>query len=181
VVAKRGQIQLPAREQSSYSLVIKQNALFTALMPELSLRYPMVCIVRNPVDVLLSWLTVNLPVNRGNLPAGERFDAHLKSSLQGEDCLSRQMIIYQWFMTKFLFSGLPIVRYEDIVSSGGTELDHALGYAPIEREGLTAQVRQFDDETKITLEKAMPKLLALNCGELYTNSDIMLAHCEAVK
>ena len=108
VVAKRGQIQLPAREKDSYWLVIKQNALFTALLAELSLRYPMVCIVRNPVDVLLSWMTVDLPVNRGHIPAGERFDARLKSSLQGEDCLSRELIIYQWFMGGFLSSTFPV-------------------------------------------------------------------------
>jgi len=117
LVAKRGQIQLPARKKNSYSLVVKQNALFTALMSELSLHYPMVCIVRNPVDVLLSWLTVDLPVNRGHIPAVERFDAKLKAALLTPVCLTRQLIIYQWFMQSFLKSGLPIVRYEDVIAS----------------------------------------------------------------
>jgi hypothetical protein len=172
VVAKRGQIQLPAREQSSYSLVIKQNALFTALMPELSLRYPMVCIVRNPVDVLMSWLSVDLPVNRGHIPAGERFDAKLKAALSESDCLTRQLIICQWFMQSFLKSGLPIVRYEDVIASNGVALDNALGIQPFEREALSLQDRDFDNKVLQTLASAAASLTKLDCGTLYSQADI---------
>ena len=175
VVAKRGEMQLPAREKNSYSLVVKQNALFTALMPKLTKQFPMICIVRNPVDVLLSWLTVDLPVNRGHIPAGERFDANLKNSLQGQDCLSRQLMIYQWFMNRFLASNLPCIRYEDIVSSDGALLEQSLVWQPIVRESLTLQEREFDDDVLLTLEKAKRKLLALDCGSLYTQTDIQLA------
>jgi hypothetical protein len=80
-VAERGMVQLPPRDKNSYELIIKQNALFTALIPVLAKEFQMVCIVRNPVDVLLFWLTVDLPVNRGHIPAGERFDAS-RSSIQ---------------------------------------------------------------------------------------------------
>ena len=175
VVAKRGQIQLPARKSGSYKLVVKQNALFTALLPELSKLYPIVCIVRNPVDVLLSWLTVDLPVNRGHIPAGERFDVALKAKLQEPDCLKRQLIIYQWFVDAFLTSGLPIVRYEDIISSNGTALDHAMALTPIKREVLNKQKRKFDDKVINSLKKAKNKLLTLNCAELYTNEEIVKA------
>lgn len=172
VVAQRGQIQLPAREKNSYSLVVKQNALFTALMPELALRYPMVCIVRNPVDVLLSWFTVDLPVNRGHIPAGERFDAKLKAALSEPDCLTRQLIIYQWFMQSFINRGLPIVRYEDVIVSNGVALDTALGLEPFERGALSTQERVFDDNVLQTLANAAGYLTKLDCGELYSQADI---------
>lgn len=172
VVAKRGQIQLPAREKNSYDLIIKQNALFTALMPELILRYQMVCIVRNPVDVLLSWLTVDLPVNSGHLPAGERFDTKLKNSLLEPDCITRQLIIYQWFMQAFLNSGLPIVRYEDVIVSNGVDLDNALGLTPYRREVLSMQDRDFDLKVLQTLVSAADKLFRLNCGSHYSQADI---------
>lgn len=175
VVAKRGVVQLPAREKNSYELIIKQNALFTALMPMLASQFEMICIVRNPVDVLLSWLTVDLPVNRGHIPAGERFDAGLKDSLQGEACLSRQVIIYQWFMSRFLSSSLPCIRYEDIVSSDGAVLDQALGWEVIRRDALSGQIREFDNDTLVTLKKAIPLLLALDCGDLYIQEDIKSA------
>jgi hypothetical protein len=154
---------------------VKQNALFTVLMPELSARFSMICIVRNPVDVLLSWLTVDLPVNRGHIPAGERFDLRLRDSLGGEDCLSRQLIIYQWFITRFLSSGLPCIRYEDIVNSDGLILDQSLGFTPLVRSSLAVQERTFGESTLTTLKKAKPKLLTLNCGDLYSTDDIELA------
>jgi hypothetical protein len=175
VVAQRGMVQLPPHEKNSYELVIKQNALFTALMPMLVPQFPMICIVRNPVDVLLSWLTVDLPINRGHIPAGERFDAALKNSLQGAECLSRQMIIYQWFMQRFLWSSLPCIRYEDIVSSDGAVLDQALGWEAITRGALSTQIREFDNDTLCTLKQAIPSLLALNCGDLYTQAEIKMA------
>lgn len=175
VSIRQGEVQLPALDKNSYSLIIKQNALFTALIPALSLQFSMTCIVRNPVDVLLSWLTVDLPVNRGHIPAGERFDVKLKSSLQGEECLSRQLIIYQWFMTRFFSSGLPVVRYEDVISSDGAILDEILGWGAIERDSLRIQERSFDNNTLLTLYKAKAKLVSLNCGDLYTRTDIELA------
>jgi hypothetical protein len=175
VVAKRGEVQLPACKKDSYTLIIKQNALFTALMPELTKQFPMICIVRNPVDVLLSWLTVDLPVNRGHIPAGERFDAKLKVALSEPDCLTRQLIIYQWFMQAFLNSGLPIVRYDDIISSDGAILDKTFGWKATERAVLAVQERKFDKDTLMTLEKAKTRLLALNCGDLYTKKEIEVA------
>lgn len=173
--ARQGVVQLPARDKNSYSLIIKQNALFTALMPELALRFPMICIVRNPVDVFLSWLTVDLPVNRGHIPGGERFDNRLKTDLLEPDCLKRQLIIYQWFILSFLNSGLPIVRYEDIISSDGEVLDQSFDWTMIDRSTLSSQKREFDIHTLLTVGEVKTKLLSLNCGDLYTKTDIELA------
>jgi hypothetical protein len=175
VIAKRGEVQLPPRNKTSYELIIKQNALFTALLPELSRHFSIICIVRNPIDVLLSWLTVDLPINRGHIPAGERFDAKLKSSLIGLNSLQRQLVIYQWFISKFLYSGLPIIRYEDIIQTNGQKLDEALGLLPINRERLTKQERSFDSETLQQLLSIKTDLLNLQCGDLYSKDDITSA------
>jgi hypothetical protein len=85
------------------------------------------------------------------------------------------LIIYQWFMTRFLSSTLSVVRYEDVVSSNGAALDQALGWQGIERDSLSAKERKFDKQTLLTLEHAIPKLLALDCGDLYKQADIRLA------
>jgi hypothetical protein len=181
VMAKRGHMQLNARSSESYQLVVKQNALFTALIDTLSPRYPMVCIVRNPVDVLASWLSVDLPVNRGRIPAGEHFDPELKQTLtQTKDCLSRQLFIYQWFVNKFIHSGLPIIRYEDVIASGGTVLDKALGLSVIDREKLNAKERTFDKQTLDKLELALPRLLEFELDGLYTKQDIQLSFDRAI-
>jgi hypothetical protein len=175
VVAKRGEVQLSPRNQTSYELIIKQNALFTALLPELSKHYSIICVVRNPIDVLLSWLTVDLPVNRGHIPAGERFDVKLKSSLVGLNRLQRQLAIYQWFMTTFLDSGLPIVRYEDVIQTNGHRLDDVLGLMPISRDNLVKQERSFNSETLHKLLSIKTGLLNLQCGDLYSKDDISSA------
>jgi hypothetical protein len=176
VVAKRGEMQLDARDASSYDLVVKQNALFTALISELSSRFPMICIVRNPVDVLLSWMTVDLPINRGHIPAGERFDPILRQKLaQQEACLSRQLTIYQWFIVKFLSSRLPIVRYEDVIASGGANLDKALGFSEMAREPLQSKQRTFSQDVLQQLDLAIPRLLDLDFAGLYCQEDILRA------
>ncbi|WP_438865002.1 sulfotransferase domain-containing protein [Neptunicella sp.] len=175
VVAKRGKIQLAPRLAKSYQLVVKQNALFTALLPLLSKNYPIVCIVRNPVDVLLSWMTVDLPVNRGHIPAGERFSPELREMLRGKDCLQRQLTIYQWFINQFSQSGLSIVRYEDVIHSNGAVLDKAIGLAEIQRDRLTAKKRQFELSIVDRIESVLPRLFAMDYAGLYCVADIQLA------
>jgi len=121
-------------------------------------------------------MSVDLPVNRGRIPAGEHFDPRLKQSLDmTKDCLSRQLYIYQWFINKFRLSGLPVIRYEDVVASGGAVLDTALGLPSIEREKLNAIERTFAKPTLGKLELALPKLLALELGGFYTKQDIQFS------
>lgn len=119
--ATRGLVTLPAID-SSTKLFVKQNALFTALSTELSEQFEIVAIVRNPVDVLLSWMTVNLPVNKGRLPAGEKYDLELANHLKEGSVFERQVKIYRWFIEKFRQAGLTPVRYEDIIHTNGAVL-----------------------------------------------------------
>lgn len=100
-----------------FTLVIKHNALFTALLPELTNALPVYGIVRNPLAVLASWNQVDLPVNQGHLPAGEMFDPALKAQLaQIGDRLQRQLHILEWFCRQYAdhLAG-RILRYEDFV------------------------------------------------------------------
>jgi len=100
-----------------FTLVIKHNALFSALLPELSEAAPVFGIVRNPLSVLASWNSVNLPVNAGRLPAGEMFCRDLQQRLsQTPDAIDRQLHILEWFCARFV-QYLPsrILCYEDFV------------------------------------------------------------------
>lgn len=112
--------QIDVRHQlldEHFTLVIKHNALFTALLPELNHALPVYGIVRNPLAVLASWNQVDLPVNQGHVPAGEMFDPALKSQLaQIGDRLQRQLHILEWFCRQYAdhLAG-RILRYEDFV------------------------------------------------------------------
>lgn len=128
--ASRGEIEVGKELSRDFTLVIKHNAAFTALLPELAQRFQTWAIVRNPLAVLASWHSVSLPVSKGRLPAGERLDPALAEALTAEDDLvGRQLVVLDWFFNRF-HSHLPpdrVLPYEDIVASGGTALAEACG------------------------------------------------------
>ncbi len=124
-----GLIDVSARAlPADFTLIIKHNALFTALLPELAASFPMYAIVRNPLAVLASWNLVDLPINKGHIPAAEQFDPALKSKLAATpDVLDRQLHILEWFCARYLqhLNGRWL-RYEDFVKEPRT-LVGALG------------------------------------------------------
>ena len=115
---------------AEFLLLAKHNALFAALLPELAEHHPILGLVRNPVAVLASWRTADLPVARGRIPAGERFDPALARRLDAEPCaLARQVAVLDWFFARYR-DHLPahrILRYEDVTASDGGVLFRALG------------------------------------------------------
>lgn len=105
-------------QNQDFTLVIKHNALFTALLPELHEAFPTYGIVRNPLSVLASWNSVALPVNEGRVPAGEMYSHELADLLADTPGrIERQLHILEWFCQNFA-QYLPsrIVRYEDFVT-----------------------------------------------------------------
>ncbi len=121
----QGEIPVDKPLSGGFTLLIKHNALFAALLPGLARSTACLGLVRNPVAVLASWQTVDLPVNRGRIPAGERFDRQLHRALENEgNVLRRQIVLLNWFFDRFRTHLEPqsILRYEDVVASGGRAL-----------------------------------------------------------
>ncbi len=128
--ARRGRIRLEAPMPPGFTLVVKHNAAFTALLPALGERFDTCAIVRNPLAVLASWHSVDLPVSRGRLPAGEHFDPGLARRLDAEpDRIARQLLILDWLFDRYHHSLPParVLAYEDVVASGGAVLADAFG------------------------------------------------------
>jgi hypothetical protein len=113
-------IDVSARQLApDFTLVIKHNALFTALLPQLANVFPVFAIIRNPLAVLASWNLVDLPINKGHIPAAEQFDQKLKNKLASlPDALDRQLCILEWFCERYCshLSGRWL-RYEQFVSA----------------------------------------------------------------
>lgn len=129
---ERGTIRVNKALDSSFVLVVKHNALFAALLARLTPRFACLALVRNPVAVLSSWETVDLPVRRGRVPAAERFDPALRKALDRErDVLRRRVLVLNWFFARYraLLPRTRILRYEDVVRSGGGVLRQTLAGA----------------------------------------------------
>ena len=75
--AEWGEIAIDKPLSTRFALLIKHNALFAALLPHLVESFSCLALVRNPLAVLASWQTVDLPVSRGRIPAGEELDPAL--------------------------------------------------------------------------------------------------------
>ncbi|WP_374013078.1 hypothetical protein [Pseudoxanthomonas koreensis] len=128
--AERGRIRLDPPPSPGFTLVVKHNAAFTALLPDLAARFTTCAIVRNPLAVLASWHSVDLPVSHGRLPAGEHFDPELARRLDAEpDRVARQLLILDWLFARYHHSLPPerVLAYEDVVASGGVLLAEAFG------------------------------------------------------
>lgn len=120
-----------------FALFIKHPALFTAMACRLRERYPLYAVVRHPLFVLASWQTVDAPVNRGRVPAGESVAPDLKRTLNAiGSARDRQLALLQWFFE--IYKAFPlgfVIRYEDLVSSPTDTLAHLHPFrAPIPLE-----------------------------------------------
>ena len=135
-----GEIAIDKPLSARFTLLIKHNALFAALLPRLTESFSCLALVRNPLSVLASWQTVDLPVHRGRIPAGEELDGDLHRALEREpEVLRRQLIVLDWFFGRFHAHLDPenVIRYEDVVESGGLALFRRLGHAGAQPAELT--------------------------------------------
>lgn len=125
MLASHGLVHIEPRPSPGFTLVIKHNAVFTALLPELATSCRMLALVRHPLSVLASWNSVELPVSAGRIPAAEPFDPGLTASLdREEDVVQRQLLVLEWFFSRFdrLLPARDVLRYEDMIGSQGERL-----------------------------------------------------------
>ena len=134
-----GEILLDKPLSPSFTLLLKHNGGFAMLLPELLDHFEVLALVRNPVSLLASWQTVDLPIHQGRMPAVERFHADLHQTLRNEpDRLRRQVLVLDWFFSRFRECMPPerVLRYEDMVASGGRSLFRRLGVTAPQGEPL---------------------------------------------
>jgi len=124
-LASKGRIRIGKEIGRDFFLVVKDPPMFTALLPILVQRFPTFAVVRNPLAVLASWNSVDIPAREGRVPRAEAYDPDLARRLISiEDRLGRQLGLLDWWCERFE-QFLPqdhILRYEDIVGSGGKAL-----------------------------------------------------------
>lgn len=123
-IAEKGKIAIEKELHPGFYLVIKQPGLFTALLPTLKKRFPCYAIVRNPLAVMASASSI-MEREGQKTSAIDRYDPELASRFRSvEDDTERALLRFHiWF--ELYQRELPakhILRYEDIVASGGRAL-----------------------------------------------------------
>jgi len=130
--ATTGEIRVDKPLSPAFTLIIKHNAAFTALLPWLTPVFECCAIVRNPLAVLASWNSVDLPITQGRLPMAERLNPALSTWLDAEpDVLERQLYLLDWLFSQYAQALPPegIIQYEQLISSHGAALAEATGIA----------------------------------------------------
>jgi hypothetical protein len=123
-MAKRGIVQLGVPARDPFVVAVKQPVAFTALIPLLASRLAMAAVVRNPLATLASWESVPMKVRDGRSGMQAEIAPGLGERLAAEpDRVERQLVLLDWLWARI--AQLPserIVRYEDVVATGGAAL-----------------------------------------------------------
>ena len=126
---EKGKIVVNKELDDRFFLVVKQPGLFTAMLPYLIERLPCYALVRNPLSVLASRVSLGRSVDtseREPTTAALRYDAALRCRMTNVErgSLEWKLEMMSWACERFA-SELPeenVLRYEDIVASGGRAL-----------------------------------------------------------
>lgn len=122
-IVEKGNIPVGKDLSPDFQLVIKQPGLFTALLPVLLARFPCYAIVRNPLPILASVdsITSRLP----GVPATAKYDPELIRRYEiAKDPVDAHLRRLDFHFARYLDLLPPdhLLRYEDLVASGGRAL-----------------------------------------------------------
>lgn len=119
---EKGYVAVAKPLSDDFLLGIKHLGPFTAMLPDLISHLPCYALVRNPLAILASWNSVDLPMREGRHPAAERLDPDLARALARlTDRFDRQIHLLAWYFEKYA-AVLPksaVLRYENVIASHG--------------------------------------------------------------
>jgi hypothetical protein len=128
-VVTHGEVKIDRPMTKDFTLVVKHPGLFTFHLEALVGHFPLCAIVRNPLSVLSSWNSVDLPIRNGRITATEKLAPDLAKALDAlPDATARQLHILDWYLGRFarLVEPSKIVRYEEMIASRGKALAAAV-------------------------------------------------------
>ena len=160
---------------SDFSLYIKHPSFFSAALPFLIQAFDCYASIRNPLSVLRSWQDCPFPVSRGRAPAAEQISPNLRARLDAEsDVLSRQLVLLDFLFDRYhRFIPNRVIRYEDIVSSGGHALEMINAQAHLLDENLVSR-NSRGIGGRPSAQLVADRLLASDnsCWNFYTRDDV---------
>lgn len=174
-LATKGAVSLGVPDDEDFILAIKHPVAFTALLAVMSEYFRMVAIVRNPLATLASWESVPMPVRDGRLGMPPTFLPQVDGRLDAiADRIDRQVELLEWFFEQIAthLDDSAVIRYEDVVNSGGGALARLAPSAARLRVALT--ITNTARLTRTHLSDLARRLLARDGAyrRYYSRSDI---------
>jgi hypothetical protein len=128
-IVERGPIHFEKKLSPDFKLILKHCAEFTLLLPELNESFNCYAIIRNPLALLGSWASVDVPVSRGKVAKSAKLLPMFHQKIEGIDgLLDKQLYILDWYFSQYTnFSEEQIIRYEDIITTKGGALSLMAG------------------------------------------------------
>ena len=130
---RRTKIRFDKELSEDFTLVMKHCAEFSLLFPELTERFTCFAMVRNPLALLGSWNSVSVPVSRGRVAKSKRLLPSFYESIEKRDSLlDKQIHIMKWYFNQYKsMDPSRIIKYEELISSNGKNLEGIVGEATI--------------------------------------------------
>lgn len=150
-----------------FTLIIKHPNAFSAMLEGLGGNCPVFAMIRNPLAVLASWNSIDAPFRTGHAPIAETLCPMLKERLAriaDED--ARQLALLSWYFEQFqrFLPASRIIRYEDMIASGGAALASIAPAAAGMNEPLRCKNR---NPAYTTLDRRALAALLLESGGAY--------------
>lgn len=159
MILQRSEVYFDKELSPDFDLFLKHNAGFSLLMPEIFDVFPCYALIRNPLAILGSWRSVNVPVSRGRVAKSKKLLPKFHNDIESHiGLLEKQLFILSWYFNQF--STLPmrnIIRYEDLIESNGQILQALTSGIYDLKEDLQSKNHNpvYDDDLIIQLGEAL--------------------------
>jgi len=167
----RGVIEVGKPLSDDFTLCVKENPGFTALLPELAEQFRCVAIVRNPLATVLSQASIEFAVAPGAIGLAHQLDQNLWEAYQRiDDPIDRRIFTLRWYHERYATS-LPsdaVVRYEDIVASRG----RALAAVTPRAAALDEDLESRNERARGDVATFTERLLAAPPSPFYSPADV---------
>jgi hypothetical protein len=158
-----------------FDLGIKHPTLFTARLHQLRPHFDCYALVRNPLSVLQSWRDSGMPIAAGKSGAIETQHPDFAARLAAmTDVVDRQVALIDFFFTQYR-DNIPgnVIKYEDVIASGGRELSRIAAAAATLAEPLSSRNRRAIGEDPEAMRIAETLLKSDNaCWDFYQREDV---------
>jgi|TARA_R110000737_G_scaffold306646_2_gene314370 hypothetical protein len=161
MILQRSEVHFDKKLSPDFDLIFKHNAGFSLLLPEILDIFPCYAMIRNPIAVLGSWRSVNVPVSRGRVAKSKKLLPTFFSGIEDkENLLEKQLFILSWYFEQY--TALPnthIVRYEEMIRSNGQVLQNLTSGNQVLNEELKSKNHNplYDDNLILQLGERLLK------------------------